>query len=443
MLGRRFRSRADFVPQRNQPLAELPPTAWSPSGVSNPRRWTIVGLLFSATVLNYLHRGTLSVALPMIAAELRLTAPQKGLLLWSFFTSYALMQIPVGWLTDRLDLRWFYAGMFALWCVSCGLMSFAGNLVMMVALRVLLGVGESIFLPGGNKIVSLLFPPIDRGLPTGLFDSGTRIGLAMGTPLIAWLIMRFDWRWMFILVGLGALVWLIPWFMVFPSPKQLVRNGSALGKLPGSPGKRRGITLNRDLLGLCLGFFCFGYNWYLLVTWLPDYLMQVRHLSVLKAGFSAAVPFLVFAVSEPLGGWIADRLIHRGWDETRTRKGIVTFAFAMGSLLIPATQADRPETAILLVAGASLVVLSAANLLVILQRCAPPDEIGAWTGMQNGIGNLGGISSLVMGFLIGRTGSYVPGFVLGPVVLLSGLLAYWFIVGKLRPVQAGSDLGVH
>ena len=143
----------------NPSLADLPAAAWSPSGVSNPRRWTIVGLLFSATVINYLDRGTLSVALPMIAAEFSLTATQKGLLLWSFFTSYALMQIPVGWLTDRLDLRWFYAGMFALWCVSCGLMSFAGSLVTMIALRVLLGVGESIFFPAATKLSVCPFPP--------------------------------------------------------------------------------------------------------------------------------------------------------------------------------------------------------------------------------------------------------------------------------------------
>jgi MFS transporter, ACS family, D-galactonate transporter len=439
MLSRLLRSRADLVPKLHPNLSEAPLVAWSPSGISNPRRWTIVGLLFTATVINYLDRGTLSVALPMIAAELSLSAFQKGLLLWSFFTFYSVMQIPVGWLVDRLDLRWFYAGMFTLWCVSCGLMGLAGSLAMLIALRVLLGVGESIFLAGGNRIVSILFPPMDRGLPTGLFDSGTRIGLAVGTPIIAFLILRFGWRWMFALVGIGSLVWLIPWFIVFPTHDKFKATATQAAAAPAHPGKRHWITFNRDLLGLCLGFFCFGYNWYLLVTWLPDYLMQVRHLSILKAGFSAAVPFLVFAASEALGGWIADRLIHRGWDETRTRKGIVTFAFSMGLLLIPATQAHRPETAILLVAGASLVGLSAANLLVILQRCAPPDEIGAWTGMQNGIGNLGGISSLVMGFLIGRTGSYVPGFVLGPVVLMSGLLAYWFIVGKLRPVQAGSD----
>ncbi len=398
-----------------------------------------MGLLFLSTVINYLDRGTLSVALPMISAELGISPALKGVLLWSFFTSYAVMQIPVGWLADRLDLRWLFAGMFTLWCASCGLMGLAGSFAMLVALRVLLGVGESIFLPGSNRIVSLLFPPARRGLPTGLFDCGTRVGMAIGTPLIAWLIVGFGWRRMFALVGFAALIWLLPWFKVFPSQKLLAKSIADPASLTPKGKPVRGITLNRDLLGLCLGFFCFGYNWYLLVTWLPDYLMEVRHLSVLKAGFSAALPFLVFAVGEPLGGWIADLLVRRGWDETRTRKGIVTISFAMGLLLIPATLARNPQTAILLVAGASLVGLLSANLLVILQRCAPPGEIGAWTGMQNGIGNLGGISALVTGYLIGRTGSYIPGFALGPIVLLSGTLAYWFIVGKLRPAAVASE----
>lgn len=435
MLGRPGWPKAGFVTIPNS----ISTGQWGAESVpiSNARRWTIVGLLFVSTVINYLDRGTLSVALPMISRELSLSPTLKGVLLWSFFTSYALMQVPVGWLADRLDLRGLFAGMFALWCVSCGLMGLARGFAVMVALRVLLGVGESIFLPGSNRIVSLLFPPTRRGLPTGLFDCGTRVGMAIGTPFIAWLILGFGWRWMFILVGLGSLIWLLPWFMVFPSHERLansIADPESVGVKPA-----RGITLNRDLLGLCLGFFCFGYNWYLLVTWLPDYLMEVRHLPVLKAGFSAALPFLVFTVGEPLGGWLADVLVRRGWDETRTRKGIVTISFAMGLLLIPATLARTPETAILLVAGASLVGLSSANLLVILQRCAPPAEIAAWTGMQNGIGNLGGISALVTGYLIGRTGSYVPGFALGPIVLLSGTLAYWFIVGKLRPANAAAN----
>jgi MFS transporter, ACS family, D-galactonate transporter len=165
-------------------------------------------------------------------------------------------------------------------------------------------------------------------------------------------------------------------------------------------------------------------------------LMQVRHLSVLKAGVYASLPYFIFGISEPLGGWVADRLVSLGWDETRTRKGIVTVAFLTGLLLVPAALADSATKAIVLVAGASLVGLAAGNLLVILQGCAPSEEIGAWTGMENFVGNLGGISALVTGLLISRTGSYLPGFVVAVVILLAGLLSYWFIVGQLSPVGA-------
>jgi MFS family permease len=194
------------------------------------------------------------------------------------------------------------------------------------------------------------------------------------------------------------------------------------------------LLRNRNLIGICLGFFCFDYYWYLLVTWLPDYLVNVREFTILKAGFFASLPFFVFGVSEPIGGWFADKLVQRGYDETRTRKTVVTIAFATGLLLIPAARVQSARSAILLIIGGSLVGLATANLLVILQACAPPDEIGLWTGIQNFAGNLAGVAApFVTGVLISRTGSYSPAFALAAVVLILGLFAYWFIVGELKP----------
>jgi ACS family D-galactonate transporter-like MFS transporter len=192
--------------------------------------------------------------------------------------------------------------------------------------------------------------------------------------------------------------------------------------------------LNRNLLGICLGFFCFDYYWYVLVTWLPDYLVTVRHLSIVQAGFYASLAFFTFGVSEPIGGWIADTLIRRGCDETRTRKGIVTGAFFMGLLLIAAMRTSDTPAAIALLIGASLVGLATGNLLAILQCCAPFERVGIWTGAENFAGNLAGIiAPLAVGLLTRRSGSYVPGFELGSIVLLMGLPAYWLIVGELKP----------
>lgn len=399
------------------------------SDFSNKRRWWIVGLLFTASLINYLDRAAISFALPLISKDFQLTAQGKGLLLSSFFWSYALMQIPIGWSADRFNLRWLYAAAFAIWSFAQGLTGLATSLAMLLAFRILLGIGESIYLPGGTKIVSLLFAAKERGLPSGLFDFGTRTGLVLEGILVPWLLVHLGWRRTFLLLGFTALLWIAPWFAVFPRRLQ----GTGVEGVPPDLASVARSLLNRNLLGICLGFFCFDYYWYVLVTWLPDYLVTVRQLSIVKAGFYASLAFFTFGIAEPIGGWIADTLIRRGWNETATRKGLVTIAFAMGVFLIAAMRASDTGIAIGLLIGACLVGLATGNLLAILQSCAPAEGVGVWTGAENFAGNLAGIiAPLAVGFLITSFGSYVPGFELASFILFAGVLAYWFVVGELK-----------
>jgi ACS family glucarate transporter-like MFS transporter len=375
------------------------------SNVSNQRRWTIVGLLFTASLINYLDRAAISFALPLISRDFHLTPETKGLLLSSFFWSYALMQVPIGWAADRFNLRWLYAGAFAIWSLAQGLTGLAENLAILIGFRILLGIGESIYLPGGTKIVTVLFAAKERGLPSGLFDFGTRTGLVLEGILVPWLLVRYGWRQTFLLLGFTGLLWIIPWLWVFPR-RMRPADGATSSPPPAISSRFDWRALftrnlfNRNLLGICLGFFCFDYYWYVLVTWLPDYLVTVRHLSVVQAGFYASLAFFTFGVAEPIGGWLADSLIRRGWDETRTRKGIVTAAFFMGLFLIAAMRAASTPMAIGLLVGASLVGLATGNLLTILQSCAPFEKVGIWTGAENFAGNLAGI---VAPLAVGKT----------------------------------------
>jgi ACS family D-galactonate transporter-like MFS transporter len=415
----------------------LSPGAWQAPAMSGTRRWTLVVLLFVAALINYLDRATISVALPRISGDLLLGPTAKGVLLSAFFWSYALMQVPIGWLADRASLRWLYAASFALWSLACGFTGLAGSLAVLILLRVVLGVGESIYLPGSVKFISLAFSPEERGLPTAIFDSGVRAGLAIGAPLVAWLVSRHGWRNMFMLVGFTALVWVVPWVLAFPS--RLKQEAQVRQPDAASRAVRKSLTFNRNLLGASLGFFCFGYYNYLLVTWLPDYLVEVRHLTLLKAGFLAAIPYIVWAVSEVAGGWVSDQLVRQGSNETRVRKGMITLGFATGLMLIPAALVGNLSASIILLAGGSLVGLSSPNILVVFQACAPHDEVGMWMGFGNFIGNIGGVlSPLLTGILISRTGSYVPGFALAPIILVAGLLAFWFVVGELKPPKTAT-----
>src|SRR5207248_5704060 len=219
------------------------------ASVSNARRWGIVGLLFVASLINYLDRATISMALPLISRDLHLDPTTKGLLLSSFFWSYALMQIPIGWCADRFNLRWLYAGAFAVWSLAQGLTGLAGSLAALIAFRILLGVGESIYLPGGTKIVSLLFTQQERGLPSGLFDFGTRTGLVLEGVLVPWLLTRYGWRHTFLVLGFAALIWIVPWLWIFPRRLQ-AQNTVVVS--PSSELSRAGRStfFNRNLLGI-------------------------------------------------------------------------------------------------------------------------------------------------------------------------------------------------
>jgi MFS transporter, ACS family, D-galactonate transporter len=395
--------------------------------ISPLRAWTIAVLLFTAGFINYFDRAIISIALPIIGADLHLGPTAKGVLLSAFFWSYALMQLPVGWAADRMNLRWLYSGAFALWSLACGFTGFAASLTALFAMRVILGVGESIYLPGGMKIVTLVFPPKDRGLAAGLMNCGTRAGLAIGAPIIAAIVHAFGWQRAFFVLGFGSLLWLVPWLIAFPSSIKFGHSGPA-------PSLRDTLrTVDRNLLGMCLGHMGYGYYWYLFVTWLPDYLMESRHIPFQRAAAYTMVPFLVFSISEPFGGWMADRMVARGVRERLARKIIVTAAFLSSFMLLAAGHIAGDQAAVLALGAASLVGLATGNLYALLASVAPKDEVGMWMGFMNFAGNIPGVvAPIVTGILIERTGSYQPGFIVAVVMLNLALPAYWFLVGERK-----------
>ena len=407
--------------------------------ISNARRWTIIGLLFASGFINYLDRAIVSVALPVIALELHLGPAAKGVLLSAFFWSYALMSLPMGWYSDRYNLRWFYAGAFTFWSLACGFTGLASTLGILIVLRVLMGVGESIYLPGGMKIVSLFFDAKDRGLASGLVNSGTRAGLAFGAPLIAAIVVAAGWKNAFFILGFTSLLWLIPWLKTYPV-------GTAVSATPAQRKRGQPLTwLDSNLVVISLAHICYGYYWYLLVSWLPDYLVVSRRMPLQMAGAYAAIPYTIYAIAEPVGGWMADQLVRRGWGEMRSRKVIITFAYSSSLMFLLVGHVQNDRTAIMLIGGGALVGLSSGNILAMAQRLAPPDEVGLWSGVLNAFGNISGIvAPITTGLIIARTGSYYPAFVVSVFVLIVALPMYWFLLKDRKtpvPVEAALARG--
>jgi MFS family permease len=392
-------------------------------------RWTLIALIGTASFINYLDRGSLAVAMPVLSKDLHLDPVAQGLALSSFFWTYTAMQIPMGRIVDRYNIKVVYAASFALWSLAAAATGMARGLWDLVTYRVLLGIGESVYLPGGMKVVSQNFKSEETAWPAGLFDLGTKLGLALGTAIDVWLLVRYGWRALFLRTGLAGLLWLIPWLMFYPS-----RKGDAT---PARKIDWSGLARNRALLGICLGFFCWDYFWYFLISWLPSYLSTVRHMSMPKIALFGGLPFLIFAAAEAAGGFTAGVLVRRGASFSVVTKSFVTAGFVVGLLIIPAALAETASASVAFLLASSLAGIGCGSLISIPKFCAREDEVALWVGIMNCAGNIGGvIAPLVTGIVIQRTGSYVPAFLTTAVMMAIGIFAYTVVVPSLDAMPA-------
>jgi ACS family D-galactonate transporter-like MFS transporter len=395
-------------------------------------RWTLIGLLATATFINYLDRGSLAVALPLMSRDLGLGPAEQGIALSAFFWTYAAMQIPMGRLVDRYSIKVVYAVCFALWSLAAAATGFAGGLWTLVACRVLLGIGESVYLPGGMKVVSLHFRSEESAWPAGVFDLGAKVGLAIGTAIDVWLLLRFGWRALFFRTGLVGLLWLAPWLWLYPAHRAVATTRAPVDWLA--------LAKSRALVGLSIGFFCWDFYWYFVISWLPSYLINVRHVTLPHLALFGALPFVVFAVAEALGGWSAGALIRRGARVSLVTKGLIAAGFALGLLIIPAALVESSAWSIGFLLAAPLSGIACGNMLAIPKMKAPEDQVALWTGVMNCVGNIGGVlAPAITGLVVARTGSYVPAFLTVSAILVVGIAAYTLIVPTLSAPPAGTQ----
>jgi MFS family permease len=394
-------------------------------------RWTLVALISTASFINYLDRGSLAVAMPVISKELNLDPIAQGAALSAFFWTYTAMQIPMGRIVDRYNIKIVYAVSFAVWSLAAAATGLATSLTTLIVARIFLGIGESVYLPGGLKVLSLHFRSEETAWPAGLFDLGTKVGLAIGTAVDVWLLVHYGWRSLFFRTGLFGLLWLIPWLMFYPSARGTVTSEKRTDWMA--------LFRSRALFGICLGFFCWDYFWYFLISWLPTYLNTVRHLSMPKIALFGGLPFLIFAGAEAVGGWTASTIIRRGASLSFVTKAFITAGFAIGLLIIPAALAETPAASVAFLLASSLAGIGCGSLIAIPKICAREHEVALWVGIMNCAGNVGGvIAPLVTGVVVQRTGSYVPAFLTVSVVLIVGIVAYTVVVPSLDTAAAAS-----
>ncbi len=392
---------------------------------------TLIGLLMAGAVINYVDRGSLSVAAPAISAEWHLDPVRMGVLLSAFFWSYSALQFVAGWLTDRFSVIWVLGIGLAIWSTATWATGLAGSLAALMACRLLLGAGESVAFPCYSKVIATNFTIEQRGVPNSLIEAATKMGPALGTLLGGVLLARYGWRTLFLILGAGGLLWLIPWLAWAPRP------AAGKAEVRGDSPSILEIAARRDAWGTFLGNACYTYSYYFLLTWLPSYLVEVRHLSLAAMGIWGSIPYLAAAAAALVCGWLSDAWIRRGGTPTRVRKTFVASGFLLSTVMVGAPLAPdlRISMALLCVGYIAFGVL-ASNHWAITQTLAGVGAAGTWTGMQNTIGNLSGIvAPIVTGVIVKLTGSYVLAFVSPAVLAIAGACSYVFMVGKVEPIN--------
>jgi ACS family D-galactonate transporter-like MFS transporter len=388
-------------------------------------------LLALSICINYIDRTTLSVAAPRLSIELALDPKQMGVLLSCFFWTYALCQIPAGWLVDRYDVRWVFGAGFLLWSGATFATGFSSSFGILLACRLLLGMGESVAYPSYSKILSGSFPQTHRGTANALIDMASKIGPALGIMLGGLLVASYGWRSLFISIGMVSLLWLVPWAIWGPKDRALAVSHSA-----AAPGLLE-ILSKREAWGTFIGLFGANYIWYFLLTWLPSYLVQQRHFSEAMMAKLGSLPFFAIALSSMISGVISDRLISRGGDTSRVRKFFISTGLFMGCLVLPAALVENRIVCVVLLVAASLCYgMCSSNIWAITQTLAGPAASGKWTGLQNAFGNMAGwVAPYLTGWIVKETHSYVLAFVATAVAASIGGLSFLFVIPKVAPIK--------
>ncbi len=388
-------------------------------------------LLALSAFINFVDRGNLSAAAPLLKTELALSDLRLGILLAAFFWSYAIFQIASGWLVDHVDVKWMLAAGFFLWSGATAATGLAGSFALLLAARLVLGVGESVVYPSYSKILARYFPEDRRGFANSVIITGFYAGPAFGLFFGGILMGRFGWRSFFLVLGLLSLAWLVPWFQWMPRDQHPPSDNHH----EGAPGIIEILKL-RSAWGTCASLACTNYLSYFFLTWMPTYLVRGRSFSMNKMAATMGAAYILCAAVAAICGRLSDRWIVAGKTPTRVRKGFTSVGMTGAAIfLVPCVFAGPRLTIVTVVLVAASLGVCSSNVWAITQTLAGPCAAGRWTGIQNFVGNLGGaVAPALTGFILGRTGHYFWAFTITSTVTLLGALSWAFWIGPVEPV---------
>jgi MFS family permease len=392
----------------------------------------LVLLLGAAVFFNYVDRGAIGIAAPLMTAELKLDAKAFGIVLSAFFWVYAPAQLVVGWLVDRFSVYRLMALGVLLWAASTLLMGLVGGFASLLVLRVMLGIGETVAFPGASKIITRHVPAERRGMANAALALGIALGPAAGTLAGGLILASWGWRPIFVAFGIVTLLWLAPWH--FAVPRQAQANAAREPRVPV-----RVLLAKWPLWSMSIAHIASNYVFYFLLGGLPLFLTRSRGLPIGEMTAIATLGYAAQAVAALTFGYVSDWWTRRGRSEAAVRRAMMFGGQLVAAVSVLAlAYADTPAelSVILCFAGVATGALS-LNTYAIAQMFAGPRAAGTWVGVQNAIGNLSGIfGSIITGFIVEDAGFTAACWVTAAVAAFGAL---WWLWGVPRIEQVALD----
>ncbi|WP_347556593.1 MFS transporter [Robbsia sp. KACC 23696] len=416
------------------------------------RRTQVIALtlLMISGIINYLDRGVLSVANSLIRDDMHLSLAQMGFLLSAFSWTYAIFQLPVGWLVDRIGARKLLGFGLIVWSLAQAAGGIVGTFGWFIVARIVLGIGEAPQFPSAARVVSDWFPLRSRGKPTGIFNSASPLGSALAPLLLSILLTSFHWRWAFIITGAAGLVAALVWLAVYRNPNKARMTAEEVAYLEQgldahAPASRPTMTLN-DWLGLfrhattwgmLIGYFGSVYLNWVYLTWLPGYLTAERHMSLARTGVAASVPFFCGFLGSLAAGWFSDLVTSKTAQPVIARRNAVVFAMlGMVCFTIPAALVQSNTIALACISVVIFLANAAsASSWALATAAAPPSRIASLGSLQNFGGFLGGALAPILTGIIAEKWSFVPALLTAAAIAFVGAMSYLILVRK--PIVEG------
>jgi ACS family hexuronate transporter-like MFS transporter len=411
-------------------------------------RWRIAFLLCLVTAVSYIDRQALSVAAPVIRDTFALSNTQYGWITYAFLIMYALGQVGLGPLIDRLGTRRSLSLAVIWWSIAAALHAVGRGFLGFFSLRALLGLTEAVNLPAALKAVAEWFPQQERALATGIVTAGIGIGAIVAPPLVGLLIHYFGWQAAFLVPGAAGFLWVIAWQRMYALPEQhrtitnaertYIEEGRTPDTAPApSRGRWRSYLRHRETWGLILARFSGDGAFYFFAFWLPNYLHNERGFTIATIAWVAALPFLASDIGSLFGGWLGGRLMARGVSLDAARKRVIWLGALLVPVALPAVFVESPIEAVLLICVALFAIqVKASSLFAVPADLFPSRDVAGVWGLTGAAGSLAAaFSQPVIGWMIDHY-SYTPVFVVVSMMhIVSALAVTWFIP-RIEPLRA-------